>query len=84
LYTRHEIEECAVIGLPDREYGERVTAYIVFRPGQSVDPGELKSYLKTRLSPFKVPKAFVSVKELPKSSTGKLLKRELKRQVLKG
>jgi long-chain acyl-CoA synthetase len=49
-----------------------------------VDPGELKSYLKTRLSPFKVPKAFVSVKELPKSSTGKLLKRELKRQVLKG
>jgi long-chain acyl-CoA synthetase len=84
LYTRHEIEECAVIGLPDREYGERVTAYIVYRPGRSVDPGELKSYLKTRLSPFKVPKAFVSVKELPKSSTGKLLKRELKRQVLKG
>jgi long-chain acyl-CoA synthetase len=84
LYTRHEIEECAVIGLPDKEYGERVTAYVVFRPGRALDPADLKAYLKTRLSSFKVPKEFISVTELPKSSTGKLLKRELKRQVLEG
>jgi long-chain acyl-CoA synthetase len=81
LYTRHEIEECAVIGLPDREYGERIVAYIIPRPGQEIDPISLKAYLKTQLSPFKVPKEFISVAELPKSSTGKLLKRELKRQV---
>ena len=81
LYTRHEIEECAVIGLPDKEYGERIVAYIVPRPGQEIDPSSLKAYLKTQLSPFKVPKEFISVSELPKSSTGKLLKRELKRQV---
>jgi len=81
LYTRHEIEECAVIGLPDREYGERIVAYIIPRPGQELDPISLKAYLKTQLSPFKVPKEFISVSELPKSSTGKLLKRELKRQV---
>ncbi len=81
LYTRHEIEECAVIGLPDKEYGERIVAYIIPRPGQTIDPASLKAYLKTQLSPFKVPKEFISVSELPKSSTGKLLKRELKRQV---
>lgn len=82
LYGRSEIEECAVIGLPDAEYGERVVAYIVPRQGKAIDPDSLKAFLKSHLSPFKVPKKFVTVTELPKSSTGKLLKRELKQQVL--
>jgi len=82
LYERHEIEECAVIGLPDEEYGERVTAYIVPRRGQTIDPAVLKAYLKIHLSPFKVPKEFITVKDLPKSSSGKLLKRTLKERVL--
>lgn len=84
LYQRHEIEECAVIGLPDREYGERVTAYIVPRSGRDVDPVELKAFLKEHLSGFKVPKAFITVRDLPKTSAGKLLKRTLKEQVLDG
>ncbi|OGR28303.1 MAG: AMP-binding protein [Desulfobacterales bacterium RIFOXYA12_FULL_46_15] len=82
LYTRHEIEECAVIGLPDKEYGEKIVAYMIPRPGQQIDPVSLKAYLKTRLSPFKVPKEFISVSSLPKSSTGKLLKRELKTRAM--
>jgi long-chain acyl-CoA synthetase len=83
LYTRPEVEECAVIGLPDKEYGEKVTAFIVPKEGQQLDPAKLKSYLKTKLSPFKVPKAFISVPELPKSTAGKILKRELKKKYLK-
>jgi long-chain acyl-CoA synthetase len=82
LYTRPEVEECTVIGLPDKEYGERVTAFIIPKQGQEVDPTQLKSYLKTKLSPFKVPKEFIVVDDLPKSSAGKILKRELKQQVL--
>jgi long-chain acyl-CoA synthetase len=82
LYTRREVEECAVIGLPDKEYGERVTAFIILKEGQQLDPTQLKSYLKTKLSPFKVPKEFIPVDDLPKSSAGKILKRELKKQVL--
>lgn len=82
LYERHEIEECAVIGLPDKEYGERVVAYIVPRQGQKIDPLALKAHLKAHLSAFKVPKEFVAVTDLPKSSSGKLLKRTLKDQVL--
>ena len=83
LYARPEVEECAVIGLPDKEYGEKVTAFIVPKEGQQLDPAKLKSYLKTKLSPFKVPKAFISVPELPKSTAGKILKRELKKKYLK-
>jgi len=79
LYLRPEVQECAVIGLPDREWGERVTAFIVPKPGKSVDPQELKSHLKASLSPFKVPKEFVVVNELPKNPAGKILKRELKK-----
>jgi long-chain acyl-CoA synthetase len=82
LYTRPEVQECAVIGLPDPEWGERVTAYIIPQPGKSIDKDELKSFLKTRLAPFKVPKEFHAVSELPKSPAGKILKRELRAQVL--
>jgi long-chain acyl-CoA synthetase len=84
LYTRPEVQECAVIGLPDKEWGERVTAYIIPQPGETIDKDELKSFLKTRLAPFKVPKEFHAVSELPKSPAGKILKRELRKQVLEG
>jgi long-chain acyl-CoA synthetase len=82
LYTRPEVAECAVIGLPDMEYGERVTAFIIPKKGFEIDQGEMKAYLKDRLSPFKIPKAFVEVADFPRSSAGKILKRELKQQVL--
>jgi long-chain acyl-CoA synthetase len=82
LYTRPEIQECAVIGIPDKEWGERVTALIVLRPGKSFDRDNLKAYIKSRLSPFKVPKEFLIVDDLPKSPTGKVLKKELRKRVL--
>ena len=80
LYTRPEVQECAVVGLPDKEYGERVTAFIIAQKGQKPDAAELKAYLKTRLAGFKVPKEYIVVDELPKNPAGKLLKREIKKQ----
>ena len=84
LYTIPEVEECSVIGLPDREWGERVTAFIVPRLGYSLVPEALKSFLKTRLSTFKVPKEYITVSELPRSPAGKILKRQLRKQFLEG
>ena len=78
LYTCPEIKECAVTGLPDKEYGERVTAFIVLNNGNSIDPVALKIYLKEHLAGYKVPKEYIVIDELPKSSAGKVLKRELK------
>jgi len=82
LYTRKEVEGCAVVGLPDEEWGERVTAFIAPKPGQKIIPEELKTFLKSRLSPFKVPKEYIVLTELPKSPAGKVLKRELKKGYL--
>ena len=79
LYQRPEVEECSVVGLPDPQWGERVVAFIVPKEGTPVSEDELKSFLKARLSPYKVPKEYVVLKELPKGSTGKILKRELKK-----
>jgi long-chain acyl-CoA synthetase len=81
LYRRDEIQECAVIGLPDKEWGEKVSACIVLKPGHSLKVDELKSYLKMFLAPYKVPKNFLIVAELPKSPAGKTLKRQLRLQV---
>jgi long-chain acyl-CoA synthetase len=80
LYTRPEVLECAVIGLPDPEYGERVTAFIVPQKDHQIDPVSLKDYLKTRLAAFKVPKEYIPVEDLPKSGAGKVLKREIKKR----
>jgi long-chain acyl-CoA synthetase len=82
LYARPEVEECAIIGLPDPEWGEKVTAFIVARPGEKVDPEALKTFLKSRISAFKVPKEFRAVSELPKSPAGKILKRQLRKEIL--
>lgn len=83
LYTLPEVEECTVIGLPDKEWGERVTALIIPKAHMTIDPQELSAHLKTKLSPFKVPKEFHVLKDFPKSAAGKILKRELRKQYLK-
>jgi len=84
LYARTEVEACAVVGFPDKEWGEKVTAFIVAKPERTVVPAELKTFLKSRLSPFKVPKEFIVVKELPRSPAGKILKRQVKKDFTEG
>ena len=80
LYTRSEVLECAVVGLPDREYGERVTAFIVAQKEGIPDLSTLKAFLKRHLAGFKVPKDYFLVDELPKSNAGKILKREIRKK----
>jgi long-chain acyl-CoA synthetase len=79
LYTRTDIEDCAVIGVPDREWGEKVVAFIIPRKGQSIDAAELRTFLNARLSSFKIPKEYIQVAELPKSAQGKILKKEVRK-----
>lgn len=83
LYTHPDIQECAVIGLPDNEWGERVAAVLIPQPGKTIDENELKAYMKSRISPFKVPKTVLTVDDFPRSPAGKILKRELRESVAK-
>ena len=80
LYTHPAVAEVAVIARPDQRWIEAVTAVVCLKQGASVTQEELIAYAKTRLAAFKVPKAVHFVDDLPRSTAGKLLKRELRRQ----
>jgi fatty-acyl-CoA synthase len=71
----------AVIGLPHPRWVEAVTAVIVVKQGQALSEGEVIDFCNERLASFKVPKGVVFVEGLPKNPSGKLLKRELRRQL---
>jgi len=78
LHEVPEVGEVAVVGVPDPEWGENVCAVVVPRPGATVDPDALVALARTRLAGFKVPRHVVTVDELPKNSTGKIVKQELR------
>jgi long-chain acyl-CoA synthetase len=78
LYTMTEIEDCAVVGVPDREWGEKVIAFIVLRKGQKIKEADIDVFLRTKLSAFKVPKEYLVVPELPKSPQGKILRKDVR------
>jgi fatty-acyl-CoA synthase len=73
-----EVSEVAVVGVEDKEWGERVQAFVVRRPGSAVDEGALKAWCRERLAGPKVPRDYVFLDGLPRNPTGKVLKRELR------
>jgi acyl-CoA synthetase (AMP-forming)/AMP-acid ligase II/carbon monoxide dehydrogenase subunit G len=80
LLSRHpKVSEAAAIGVEDKEFGQRLKAFIVASGGKPSED-ELKSYVKSNLANFKVPREFEVVDELPRNATGKVLKRELEEQ----
>ncbi len=71
------IRECAVIGVEDEAWGQRLKAVVALHEGASATDAELKAYVKENLAAFKVPREIVFVDALPRNATGKVLKREL-------
>lgn len=82
LYSHPNIVEAAVIGLPDPDFGEAVCAYVVVKD-DSVTVEELKQYCTEHIAKYKVPKVIEIIDELPKNTTGKILRRSLKEQAAK-
>ncbi|WP_158925804.1 fatty acyl-CoA synthetase [Acidisphaera sp. S103] len=80
LFTHPAVSEVAVVGLPDDKWIEAVTAFVVLRPGQTVDEATLVALARAHLAPYKLPKKVVFVDNLPRNTAGKLLKRELRKQ----
>ncbi|WP_406509312.1 class I adenylate-forming enzyme family protein [Streptomyces sp. NBC_00212] len=80
LYTHPAVREAAVVGIPDAYRGESVKAYVSLRPGAEADPAELAAYCKERLAAYKYPREVEILPELPKTTSGKILRRELRTQ----
>ncbi|MEU0090176.1 long-chain fatty acid--CoA ligase [Kribbella sp. NPDC006257] len=77
------VRDCAVVGLPDEKWGERVTAVLQLHPGLTVTESEVRNFVKSRLGGVKTPKQVVVWDDLPRSKVGKVLKNEVKARLLK-
>ena len=80
LHSHPSIDEAAIIGVPDVDWGERVRAIVVAKIGATIDKEEVMAYCKDRMASFKKPESVVVVEELPRNPLGKVLKRVLREE----
>ncbi len=78
LYNHPKIKECAVVGIKDVQKGEIPKAYIALQEGESSTEKEIKEYLKEKIANYKIPRYIKILDELPKTPTGKILKKDLR------
>jgi long-chain acyl-CoA synthetase len=78
LYGHPAVREAAVVGVPDEYRGESVKAFVSLKPGSSVTPEEVIAFARERMAAYKYPRTVEIVEELPKTTTGKILRRELR------
>lgn len=81
LGSHPDIDEAAVLGIPDQDYGERVGAFIILKNGAQTSPEKIRDYCRESLADYKVPHYIEFCDRLPKSELGRILRRELKKKV---
>src|SRR6478735_12673514 len=77
LAAHPEVAEASVIGVDDEQFGQRLAAFVVLNDGAAATPDELKQYVRENLANYKVPREITILDELPRGSTGKIVRREL-------
>ena len=80
LHEHEAVDEVAVIGVDDEQFGQRLKAVVVTKDGASLSEDEVKKYVKSNLAGYKVPRDVEFIDELPRNATGKVLKRELREE----
>ncbi|MBM3302068.1 MAG: AMP-binding protein, partial [Deltaproteobacteria bacterium] len=84
VYTHPAVMECSVIGVPDEKWGEAVKAVIRVKPGMKVTPEEIIALCVENLASYKKPTSVDIVEDMPRTASGKILKRELRQSYWKG
>jgi long-chain acyl-CoA synthetase len=77
LYLHPAVREAAVVGIPDPYRGETIKAVISLKPGQHVTPDEIKTFARAQMAAYKYPRFVEIVEDLPKTTSGKILRRLL-------
>ena len=84
LRAHPDIEDAAVVGLPDEHSGEQVVAVVVLRDGATFDEAAIRGFARDELAAYKVPKRVMQADDLPRSLIGKVLRREVRNTLLNG
>jgi acyl-CoA synthetase (AMP-forming)/AMP-acid ligase II len=84
VLSHADVQDCAVIGVPDEKWGEAVKAVVELKPGATVTPEALVAYLRPRLGGVKTPKSVEIWESLPRSPVGKVLKRTIRERYWQG
>jgi len=84
LVEHPAVSTCAVIGCPDEEWGERVTAVVVIKQERATSGAELIAFCRERLAPYKAPKSIVFANDLPRNAMGKVQKAILRKDICSG
>jgi acyl-CoA synthetase (AMP-forming)/AMP-acid ligase II len=77
LAAHGDVAEAAVLGVDDEQYGQRLVAFVVLDRGAAATPDDLKAHVRENLANYKVPRTITVLDELPRGSTGKIVRREL-------
>jgi acyl-CoA synthetase (AMP-forming)/AMP-acid ligase II len=84
LRQHPDVLDSAVFGLPDEKWGERVSAVVQLHAGREADPADIIAFVKARIGGVKAPKQLHVWPDLPRSKVGKVLKREIRAQMIEG
>jgi len=84
IFGHADVADVAVIGVPDRKWGEAVKAVVVKKPGRDPKPDEIIAYARERIAGFKAPKSVDFIDALPRNPSGKILRRELREKYWAG
>ena len=77
LYKFDPVSECAIVGIPDKKYGEVVGAFIIPKEGATITAADVRSYLREKIANYKMPKVIEFVTAFPKTATGKIQKNKI-------
>ena len=78
LYSHPDIQDVAVVGVPDDRYGEEIMAWVIARAGCEIDPEEVREFCRGKIAHYKVPRYVQAIDEFPMTVTGKIQKFKLR------
>ena len=82
IYTHPKVSDAQVIGVPDKQYGEEIMAYVILKEGEHMTEEELKDYVRTHMAKHKTPRYVAFVDAFPMNGAGKILKYKMREQAI--